>query len=139
MPKVVLDTNVLVSALHFGGRPRELLDLARHGHIELIMSPFILQETEKVLREKLQWEERILKETLSKLKDIATIVEPPPSHRVTLIKEKDADNRILECAAAGGADFLVSGDTKHILPLKEFRGVRILRPADFLRLLMGRK
>lgn len=137
MPKVVLDTNVIVSALHFGGRPRELLDLARHGHFELILSPFILQETEKVLKEKFCWEERILKETLSGLKDIATIVEPP--HQVTLIKEKDADNRILECAVAGGADFLVSGDTKHILPLKEFRGVRVLRPAEFLRLLMHGK
>lgn len=133
MPKVVLDTNVLVSALHFGGRPREVLDLARHGHIELVISPFILQETEKVLREKFHWDEPILKLTLSRLKGIATIAEP--YHRITLIKQKDADNRILECAVAGGADFLVSGDTKHIVPLKEVQGIRILRPADFLRLL----
>lgn len=133
MPKVVLDTNVLVSALHFGGRPREVLDLARHGYIELVISSFILQETEKVLREKFLWEERILRLTLSRLKRIAAIAEP--SHRITLIKERDADNRILECAVAGGADFLVSGDTKHILPVKEFQGIRILRPAEFLRLL----
>jgi putative PIN family toxin of toxin-antitoxin system len=133
MPKVVLDTNVLVSTLHFGGRPREVLDLARHGHIELVISSFILEETEKVLRENFRWEERILRLTLSRLKAIATMAEA--SHRITVIKEKDADNRILECAVAGGADFLVSGDNKHLLPLREFQGIRILRPADFLTLL----
>ena len=131
MPKVVLDTNVLVSALHFGGRPREVLDLARHKHIELIISAFILQETENVLREKFHWEEQILRLTLSRLKGISTLTEP--HGRITIIKEKDSDNRILECAVAGGADFLVTGDTKHVLPLKEFQGIQILRPSAFVR------
>ncbi len=132
--KVVLDTNVLVSALHFGGRPREVLDLARQGHFELVLSPFILQETERVLREKFRWEEKILDLTLSKLREVATVVDP--RQRITLIKEKAADNRILECAVAAGADFLISGDTKHILPLKEYQGIKIVRPAEFLKFLL---
>jgi len=50
---------------------------------------------------------------------MAVVVEP--HQRIALIKEKDSDNCILECAVAGEADFLVSGDTKHIVPLKVFR------------------
>lgn len=133
MPKVVLDTNVLVSALHFGGRPRELLDLARHGHFELFLSSFILKETERVLSEKFHWEQKILNLALSKLRSIARVVEPQDT--VNVIREKIDDNRILECALAANADFLVSGDTRHILPLKEFRGIQIVRPTEFLKLL----
>lgn len=133
MPKVVLDTNVLVSALHFSGLPRELLELARIGHFELFLSSFILTETERVLRNKFRWEEKILSLALSKLRGIARVVEP--QERVSVVREKTDDNRILECALAASADFLVSGDTKHILPLKEFRGIRIIRPAELLKLL----
>jgi putative PIN family toxin of toxin-antitoxin system len=133
MPKVVLDTNVLVSALHFGGRPRELLDIARHGQFEIFLSPFILNETERVLREKFHWEPKLLKLALSKIRSVATMVEPQET--VTVIKAKITDNRILECALAADADFLVTGDTKHILPLREFRGTRIVRPAELLSVL----
>lgn len=137
MPKLVLDTNVLISALHFGGRPREVLDLARHGQVDLVLSDFILAETEKILREKLHWEDRMLSLTLSRLRQTATLVEP--RQKITIIKAKDADNRILECAVAGEADYLVSGDKKHILPLKEYQGIRILSPADFLKSFLREK
>lgn len=137
MPKLVLDTNVLISALHFGGRPREVLDLARHGQVELVLSDFILGETEKILRDKLHWEDRMLSLTLSRLRQTATVVEP--RHKITIIKAKDADNRILECAVAGGADCLISGDKKHILPLKEYQRIRILSPADFLKSFLREK
>lgn len=137
MPKLVLDTNVLISALHFGGRPREVLDLARHGQVKLILSHFILAETEKILRDKLHWEDRMLSLTLSRLRQTATVVEH--HHRIAIIKAKDADNRILECAVAGEADYLISGDKKHILPLKQYQGIRILSPADFLKSFLREK
>jgi putative PIN family toxin of toxin-antitoxin system len=86
MLKVVLDTNVIVSTLHFGDWPRDVLDLARRGRIQLVTSSFILQETEKVSREKFQWEEKLLCLTLTKLKAIATIADSHPS--IALIKEK---------------------------------------------------
>ncbi len=50
----------------------------------------------------------------------------------SIIKAKDSDNRILECAVSGKADFLVSGDTKHITPLKQYMDITILKPAEFL-------
>jgi predicted nucleic acid-binding protein len=46
---------------------------------------------------------------------------------------------VLECALAGEADYLVTGDKKHLLPLRQFRGIRIISPAEFLKRLAPRK
>jgi predicted nucleic acid-binding protein len=51
-----------------------------------------------------------------------------------VIKENDDDNRILECAIEGRVQYLISGDRKHLLPLKEYQGAKILSPAEFLKL-----
>jgi predicted nucleic acid-binding protein len=56
-------------------------------------------------------------------------------HKVSVIKEKDEDNRILECVAEGGVQYLISGDRKHLLPLKEYQRTKILSPSEFLKLL----
>lgn len=132
MLKVVLDTNVIVSALHFGGKPDKVLSLANEGAIELLISPFILDEVARVLRRQFQWAKPETKDALAAIQEIATLIQP--THRLSIIKEKDSDNRILECAVSGRANFIVSGDTKHILPLKEHEGVKILSPAKFLAL-----
>lgn len=55
-----------------------------------------------------------------------------PKVQISLIKEKDSDNRILECALEAKADYIISGDTKHLQPLKKFQGIPILSPARFL-------
>ena len=60
-----------------------------------------------------------------------------PKRKVTIIKYKDDDNRILECALEGKAQYIISGDRKHLLPLKEYQGTKILSPADFLKLLFS--
>lgn len=132
MIKVVLDTNVIVSALHFGGNPDKVLSLANEGVIELLISPFILDEVSEVLRRQFGWDNKEIKNALAAIKEIATLIQP--AHKISIIKEKDSDNCILECAVSGRADFIVSGDTKHILPLKEYLGIKILKPAEFLKL-----
>ena len=53
--------------------------------------------------------------------------------RLAVITAKESDNRILECAVAGQAAFIVTGDRKHLLPLGEYSGIRIVSPADFVR------
>lgn len=130
MIRVVLDSNVIISALHFGGNPEKILNLANEGVIELIISPFILEEVTINLRKHFSWEEPKIKDALALMKEIATIVNP--IHTISVIKAKDSDNRILECAVCGKADFLVSGDTKHITPLKQYMNITILKPAEFL-------
>jgi len=131
--KVVFDTNVIISALTFDGMPRRLLNLARHGRFQLILSPFILKETSKVLTRKFGWEEKEVIMAIQKLSEIADILEP--NIRISAIKSHDADNRILECGVAGSAYIIVSGDTKHILPIKNYQGIQILRPIEFLSVL----
>jgi len=130
MAKVVLDTNVIVSALHFGGNPDKILNLANKRAVELLVSPFILDEVSRVLQRRFNWGEKEIDYALAAIKEIATLIQPV--HNLSVIKEKDSDNRILECAVSGKADFIVSGDAKHILPLKEYLGIKILKPAEFL-------
>src|SRR3990172_10965862 len=124
--KVVFDTNVIISALTFDGTPRRLLNLARHGRFQLILSPSILKETAKVLERKFDWEEKTVVMAIQKLSSIAAVVKPDIC--IKAIKSDVSDNRILECGVAGDADIIVSGDTKHILPIKNYQGIQILSP-----------
>lgn len=130
MFRVVLDTNIFVSALNFSGNPRQILNLARKGSIVLITSPYILEETYHVLIEKFGWSYSEANDAVAKLKSISEIVNPIES--IDIIKEKDSDNRIIECAICGKANYIITGDTKHILPLRIFQGIRILTPTQFL-------
>jgi len=129
---IVIDTNVLVSAFHFGGSPEEVFSLVREGEIEMFISPFILDEFERVLREKFKWSAQKIKQTIRKIEGVSTMVDP--QMKVEAIKGKDSDNRILECALEAKAEYLITGDTKHLQPLKQYKGVKILSPERFLSL-----
>ena len=56
-----------------------------------------------------------------------------PATQISIIKKKENDNRILECALKGKVDYIVTGDKKHILPLKNFQGIKIVTVAQFLK------
>lgn len=128
--RVVLDTNVIVFGLNFPGNERLLLDLALRGRFEWYPSPLILDEVAGVLARKFRWADDDVQQALRRLRQSATVIHPP---RVTeVIEGGHADNRILECAVAAAADYLVTGDRRHLLPIGEHRGVRILRPARFI-------
>lgn len=131
MFKVVADTNIIVSAIIFGGKPDKIMALANQGEIKLFLSPFILKETQKVLRDKFDWNLPKIKELVLSLEVVATIIQP--KQKVSFIKEKESDNRILEIAQEVQVDFLITGDTKHLLPLKEWRGVKIVSVQEFLQ------
>jgi putative PIN family toxin of toxin-antitoxin system len=132
-PKVVIDTNVFVSGLTFKGKPREVLDLVWGGDIDACISPFILRELEETLKKDFGWERDQVKHTIEKIRAKTILVHPKA--RVSVIKEKDDDNRILECAIEGRVQYLISGDKKHLLPLKEYQRTKIMSPAEFLKLL----
>lgn len=134
MPRVVADTNVFLSALVFGGPPEEIMDLAREGQIELLVSSAILLELATVLRGKFDWYETEVADAIRAIGYCSKSVDPD-----SVIKEikDDPDNRVLECAVEGGADFIVSGD-HHLLELESFRGVRIMKARDLLNTLSGK-
>ena len=137
MPRMVLDSKVLISALHCGGRPEEFLLLANEGSIELFLSHFILEETARILREKLGWREREIRDAVAMMKDVATLVQPTMTLHVVL--DDEADNRVLECAVEAHADFLVTGDKRHLLPIRRYKGIHILTPRECLDVLAKRK
>ncbi len=132
MVKVVIDTNILVSATVFGGVPDKILDLAREGEFELLISPSIIEEFARILKEKFDFTPEKVVEALLEIRTISTLINP--KHKLNVIEEDEPDNRILECAMEGEADYLVTGDTKHLQPLKEYQGIKILSPINFLRL-----
>ena len=131
--RVVLDTNVIVSGLTRNGNESMVLSMARNRLLEWYVSSFILDETAGVLPRKFKWSPLQTAETLADLRRIATVIDPPP--QADAVPDAHADNRILDCAAAAEADFLVTGDRRHLLPLGEHRGTRILNAAAFLETL----
>jgi len=130
---VVIDTNVFVSGLTFKGKPREVLDLIWRGDIEACISSFIFKELEETLKKDFSWDRDQIKHTIEKIKAKTILIQP--KNKVSVIKENDDDNRILECAIEGRVQYLISGDRKHLLPLKEYQGTKILSPAEFLKVL----
>lgn len=96
--------------------------------VQLFVSPFMLTEFARVASQKLALPPRETERALRTIREIATIIEP--QERLTIVREKDDDNRILECALAAAADLLITGDTKHLLPLHEVRGIPIRSPRE---------
>lgn len=128
MSRVVLDTNVFVSAYGFGGKPAEVLRGAIAGVYVLVTSPAILTELADKLYEVLGFDDEHVREVVSQLARIAEVVRPEV--RLAVLAD-DPDNRVLECATEGGADVIVSGD-HHLLDLGTYGEVRVVRVAEFL-------
>jgi len=126
--RVVADSNVLIAAFYGAGKPRQILNLVHEGEIELYLSHFILEEVTRVLLQKFQWDQRDITDALSSLG--RRVIDPGPAHIRVLADEPD--NRILECAIAAGAHYLVTGD-KQVRKLRRYRRVRIVTPQEFLK------
>lgn len=133
MQKIVLDTNVYISAILFGGNPDKIIHLAKRGDgIEILVSEQIFEEISTVLGRKFGWPNWKIALTLGEIREWTTLIVP----RLTIsdIKNNVADNKILECAVEGNADYIVSGDTKHLLPLKKYKNIHIVSPAEFVQI-----
>ncbi len=132
--KVVFDTNIFISALVVpGSQGEKAFLLARQKRFELYTSVSILTETANKLREKFDQSEEDIKEALRIISRTAEILKP--SVKVDVLEDRP-DNRILECAVEAKADVIVTGD-RHLLKLKKFQGIPIVRLADFLRMFPG--
>lgn len=131
--RVVLDTNIIVSAWISIGAERAVLNHARRRHFDLVMPQVVVDELREVMPRKFYWSLRQVEHSLRVLLEVGQLVSTPT--RLDVIQGEDADNQILACAVEHGANYLVTGDRKHLLPLGEFEGVRILRAPEFLALL----
>ena len=127
--RVVFDTNIYVSALAIpGGMAEEAYLEAVRGTFELFTSVAILTETARVLQTKFDWSEDKVREAIQDISQTATVLRPRPTLHLL---DDEPDNRILECAIAAPAEFVVSGD-RHLLALKHHADITMISLADFL-------
>lgn len=129
MKQVVLDTNIYISAILFGGKPQKIIELARENKIKLLISEYILWEIREVLRNKFNVPDVRLNILEHDILSLAKLVKVRSS--IGKIKTHPADNAILACAVDGGGEVIVSGD-KHLLSLEEYEGIKIVLPSKFL-------
>ncbi|MDE2842336.1 MAG: putative toxin-antitoxin system toxin component, PIN family [Chloroflexota bacterium] len=128
--RLVLDTTVIVSALNFPGNERLALELALRGRFQLFLSRTILDEVDGMLTRQFDWDEECASRVLQAIENAAVVIDPP--RLPEFIEGGHADNRILECAVAVGADYLVTGDRRYLLPIGKHQGTVIINAPRFL-------
>jgi putative PIN family toxin of toxin-antitoxin system len=135
MFKIVLDTNVLISALITRGKSRTLLFKMVEGRAQLVLSRGILEEVARVaLDEKIrkyvtEGDVAVFLQILNKTAEVVKL-----RSRFKVVKDDPSDDEVLRAAYDAEVDFIVSGD-KHLLSLTEFRGIQILTVNEILRIL----
>ena len=130
MLRVVLDTNVLISAILFGGKPRKILEKAIRGEIRLCLSEPILEELKGVLqRSKFDYSPEMIQIILTELTGVSDFVNP--SKTIDVVLEDPEDNRILECAEEAEANYIITGDF-HLLKLSRYRNIEVVNAVAFL-------
>ena len=128
--RIVLDTNVFISGVFFTGPPHQILKAWRDGQVQILISPEILEEYSRVGSNLASRFKGVDLEPFLELMTIHSEMITPPA--LPLVTQEDpSDDKFLECAVAGNATAIVSGD-KHMLKLYKFRGIWILRPQEFL-------
>lgn len=129
MKRVVADTNIYISALMFGGMPGVFLELAIGRAFTLVSSPAILDELDEKLREKFTVSDEDARLIRGKLESVIDLAEP--TFTLEIVLDDPDDDRVLECAVAGKANCIVSGD-RHLLRLGSYPGMPILTVREFL-------
>jgi len=135
MLKVTLDTNVLISGSFWTGDSFKILDLIDQKKIICILSKEIIAEYDKIIGgdeiiEKIENKSLILSKIVQKAISNSEIIES--KNKLNIVKDDPSDNKILECAKEGKADFIITNDN-HLLKLKEFEGIKIITPKEFLK------
>ena len=129
--RIVLDTNIFVSALVFpGGRADEALRRVVEGRAHLILSKAIINELLEVLSRKFERDKEALSRIAVFLSEIGEMVHP---YRKLAVLEDEPDNRILECAISGKAELIVTGD-RAMLNLVKYNGIKIVSLKEYLDL-----
>ena len=130
VPSIVLDTNVLISAIVFGGRPRVVLEKVISGTFAMAISAEMLDEFQGVLEgRKFCYPSAIVRTIVNELLAVSELVRR--TTKVKVIKADPADNHILECALESRVACILTGD-RHLLGLGQFEGIPILDVATFL-------
>ena len=130
--RVVFDTNIFISAFAIpGGNAEEVHLHAIQGTFELITAVATLTDTVETLQAKFDWSHDKAKQLVQTISRTATVLKTRPHLHVL---QDERDNRILECAMAAQAGYLVTGN-RHLLALQRYKSTLLLPLAEFLALL----
>jgi putative PIN family toxin of toxin-antitoxin system len=127
--KAVFDTNVLVAAFVSEGVCSKLLTRARKRQFHLFVSPFILQEFERVLIRKIAVPKSEVRDGVRLVSEAADVILHPPEFETPICRDSN-DDKVLACSLAAEADYLVTGDAD-LLDLRSFQNTLIISPRDF--------
>ena len=127
---VVYDTNILISGMVWGGIPYDCIKLAMTDRIEGVTCTEIIDEFSEKLTTKLEYSQFRTSKIVSRLLGFLRVVKI--TNELERITTDPDDNKIVECAIIGGATHIVTGDKRHLLPLKNYQGIHIVTAIDFL-------
>jgi len=133
--RIVVDSNVLVSASFWNGDSERIIALAESKKLELFLSKEIIDEFTRVLgyediKRKIRDKGLEMKRTVEKIEAISTIIEP--KIKIKAVIDDPSDDKFIECTVEARADYLISKD-KHLLKMKSFRDIDIITPKEFLK------
>ena len=135
--RVVVDTNILISALGWKGNERTLVEKALKKEFIVLLSPAIFEEFSEVAkRPKFGLTDDEIDLFIDALVSGCEVVTP--SEKLSIVRNDPDDDRILECAVEGKADYIITGD-RHLLNLKEFKDIKIVQARKFFNILEGKK
>jgi uncharacterized protein len=133
--RVVLDTNVFISGIHWSGPSEKILYSWTDNKFEVITSIEIIEEVIKTLTNfkiPLPTKDILLWIYILAGKSITA----EPEEKLSIVKDDPDDNKFIEAAVAGNADYIITQD-KHLLKIKEHKNIKIVKPEEFLQKLQG--
>ena len=133
--KITTDTNILVSSTFWTGDSLKIIESVEKKEIDLYLSKEIIEEFSSVLnykdiQDKIKDKNLVMKRTVEQILTMSNIIEP--KRKVEIVKEDIDDNKIIECAVEAGVDYIITKD-KHLLKIKEFEGIEIITPEEFVK------
>jgi putative PIN family toxin of toxin-antitoxin system len=129
--RLTLDTNILISAVAFGGNPARLLEKALVGEVEIFISDEIMAEFSRVIRRpKFGFDAERIAEAQAYIKKCTKRVEP--QMRLDVVPDDPDDNRIVECAVESGSEKIITHD-KDLLRMGSYQGIEMVMVHEFLR------
>jgi putative PIN family toxin of toxin-antitoxin system len=137
--KVVLDTNLLISAfITPNGEPAQVVKLLQTEDFYLLLSANVFTELERViqypkLRKLYQYSDEQVADFLEGLRRIAVWVEE--TEPLSVVQNDESDNRFIELAVAGNARYIITGDKRHLLKIRQYQSIEIVSPIEFLTLI----
>ncbi len=127
--KVTVDTNFLISATQWDySVAHKLLKKLILSDTEIFTTQNILDETAEVLERDFEYNKNEAKNIVGKILLFAKLIEP--KQKIAVIKDDPDDNKIIECAIESSSDYIITYD-KHLLKLKEYKGIKIITPEEF--------